>query len=30
VLVTCAVEADVPPLLTGARYAVADGQAVRV
>ena len=29
VLVTCAVEADVPPLLTGARYAVADGQAVR-
>ena len=30
VLVTCAVEADVPTLLTGARYAVADGQAVRV
>jgi DNA replication and repair protein RecF len=30
VLVTCAVEADVPTLLAGARYAVADGQAVRV
>ena len=30
VLVTCAVEADVPSLLAGARYAVADGQAVRV
>jgi DNA replication and repair protein RecF len=29
VLVTCAVEADVPALLTGARYEVADGQAVR-
>jgi DNA replication and repair protein RecF len=30
VLVTCAVEADVPTMLTGVRYAVADGQAVRV
>jgi DNA replication and repair protein RecF len=30
VLVTCAVEADVPTLLAGARYAVAEGQAVRV
>jgi DNA replication and repair protein RecF len=30
VLVTCAVEADVPTLLTGVRYAVADGRAVRV
>jgi DNA replication and repair protein RecF len=30
VLVTCAVEADVPTLLTGARYAVGDGQAARV
>jgi DNA replication and repair protein RecF len=30
VLVTCAVEADVPSLLSGARYTVAEGQAVRV
>jgi DNA replication and repair protein RecF len=30
VLVTCAVEADVPTVLAGARYAVGDGEARRV